>query len=625
MAIPLHTPLVFLTAVVALGVGGFAWYFRETPGARFVAVLMAAVAVWAFGDGMALASPTLEGKVVWTRVAWSVSGLVPLAWLGTVLAHADRDWRLDGRQVAVLLVEPVAFLALVWTNGDHELVWTDFSTDIVGGFIVLTREFGLAFWAHHAYSYLLVAVGCVVLVGLNFRTNRRFRSQNTALLVAAAAPLFANTASVSGLLPPQYDLTALGFVVTGLAVAAAVFREDLLTVAPATRKLGRETVVDDMDDEVLILDAEGRVVDLNPAAERLLGTTTDEAVGRPLAAVDRAFGEAVAALETGQAELELDGADGRRYYDARVSTLEGAYPTTSGRVVSLRDVTDRRQREQRLDVLNRLLRHNLRNEMNVVDGNVELLAEDLDAADPTVRKRLAHIEETIDTMVERGEKVGRLSRDLDGDGRERVSLAPTVRDAVSRVRENAPGATVTVEVPDGLVVTGGRALELAVEELVENAVEHGDPPVAVTAAATGDGYAELRVADEGPGIARQERAVIEKGRETDLEHGSGVGLWLVLWAVREYGGTVGFDDRTDSTTVVVRLPGERTTAPSAAAEPVAPEDGTRVEGALEDETHEQGTPEDGTRDGKTREAATDGRGPDPSVEGPGPERDDGST
>ncbi|PSP66190.1 hypothetical protein BRC70_09125 [Halobacteriales archaeon QH_6_68_27] len=378
MAIPPHTPLVFLAAVVALGVGAFAWYFRETPGARFVTVLMTGVAIWAFGDGMALASPALEGKVVWTRVAWSV-------------AHADRDWRLDGRQVAVLLVEPVAFLALVWTNGDHELVWTDFSTEIVGGSVVLTREFGLAFWAHHAYSYFLVAVGCVVLVGLNFRTNRRFRSQNTALLVAAAVPLFANTASVFGLLPPQYDLTALGFVVTGLAVAAAVFREDLLTVAPATRKLGRETVVDDMDDEVLILDAEGRVVDLNPAAERLLGTTTDEAVGRPLAAVDRAFGEAVAALETGQAELELDGADGRRYYDARVSTLEGAYPTTSGRVVSLRDVTDRRQREQRLDVLNRLLRHNLRNEMNVVGGNVELLAEDLDAADPTVRKRLAHI------------------------------------------------------------------------------------------------------------------------------------------------------------------------------------------------------------------------------------------
>jgi len=601
MALPPHTPLVFLAAVVASGVAFFAYFFRDTAGARYLAVLMAAVSVWAFAEGMALASPTLDGKTVWTKVAWSVSGLVPVAWLGTVLAHADRDWRLDARRVGALLVEPLAFLALVWTNEGHGLVWAEFSTDAVAGYVVLTREFGLAFWAHTAYCYLVVAVGCVVLVELNFRANRRFRWQNTALLLAASVPLVANAASVFKLVGPQYDLTAIGFVVTGVAVATGLFHKDLLSVTPATRKLGRETVVDDMDDEVLILDGEDRVVDLNPAAERLLGTTTDEAVGEPLASAHRSLGAALADRATGQTELELelDGPAGVRYYDARVSALGGNYDTASGRVVSLRDVTDRRQREQRLDVLNRLLRHNLRNEMNVVGGNVELLAEELDVADPTVRERLDYIEETVETMVERGEKIGRLSRDLDDDGAERIRLAPTVRDAVSRVHESAPGTTVSVDVdvPEGLVVAGGRSLELAVEELVENAVEHTDCDTAVEVSAalvgtetqsvsavgtdaqsatevetsaestTGERYVELRVADDGPGIARQERAVIEKGRETALEHGSGVGLWLVAWAVREYGGTVSFADPDEGTTVVVRLPGERTAKTAAVAEP----------------------------------------------------------
>jgi len=589
MALPPHTPLVFLAAVVASGVALFAYFFRDTHGARYLALLMAAVSVWAFAEGMALASPPLDGKTVWTKVAWSVSGLVPVAWLGTVLAHADRDWRLDARRVGALLVEPLAFLGLVWTNDGHSLVWTDFSTDVVGGYVVLTREFGLAFWAHTAYCYLVVAVGCVVLVELNFRANRRFRWQNTALLLAACVPLLANAASVFKLVGPQYDLTAIGFVVTGVAVAVGLFRKDLLAVAPATRKLGRETVVTDMDDEVIILDDADQVVDLNPAAERLLGTTTDEAVGEPLDSVHPSLGGAVADRATGQTELELeiDRMGGIRYYDARVSTLGGTYGAASGRVVSLRDVTDRRQREQRLDVLNRLLRHNLRNEMNVVGGNVELLAEELDVADPAIRQRLDYIEETIETMVERGEKIGRLSRDLDDDGAERVPLAPTVQDAVSRVRERDPGATVTVDVPDGLVVAGGRSLELAVRELVENAIEHtdGDAVVDVSATETGrdtgaapdggtdtgsrprEGYVELRVADDGPGIARQERAVIEKGRETALEHGSGVGLWLVVWAVREYGGTVSFADRDDGTTVLVRLPGERTTESAGTSDP----------------------------------------------------------
>jgi signal transduction histidine kinase len=583
MALPPHTPLVFLAAVVASGVAFFSYFFRDTPGARCLAVLMGAVSVWAFAEGVALASPTLDGKVVWTRVAWSVSGVVPVAWLGTVLAHADHDWRLGTRRLGALLLEPLAFLALVWTNERHSLVWADLSTEAAGGYVVLTREFGLAFWAHTAYCYLLVAVGCVVLVELNFRTNRRFRWQNTALLLAASVPLIANAASVFKLVGPEYDLTAIGFVVTGVTVAVGLFRKDLLAVAPATRKLGRETVVDDMDDEVLILDGEDRVVDLNPAAEKLLAATTDEAVGDPLSSVHPPLGAAVAGRSAGQTELELDGPAGVRYYDARVSGLGESYGAASGRVVSLRDVTDRRQREQRLDVLNRLLRHNLRNEMNVVGGSVELLAEQLDVADPAVRERLDHIEETVDTMVERGEKIGRLSRDLDDDGAERVPLAPTVRDAVSRVRETEPGATVSVDVPEGLVVAGGRSLELAVRELVENGVEHTDSAVEVSAAEaspaadsnarsgagspSGEGYVELRVADDGPGIARQERAVIEKGRETALEHGSSVGLWLVAWAVREYGGTVSFADRDDGTTVLVRLPGERTAVTSSPAEP----------------------------------------------------------
>jgi len=569
MAVPPHTPLVLLAAVVASGVGLFAVLFRDRPGARFLALLMGAVSLWALGEGLALASPTFAGKVFWTKVTWSVSGLVPLAWLGTVFAHADHDWRLEARRVTLLSLEPLVFFALVWTNARHGLVWSAFATEPAAGYIVLTREFGLAFWAHTAYSYLVVAVGCVVLVRLNFRTNRRFRWQNTALLVAACVPLLANGASVFKLVGAQYDLTAIGFVVTGTTVATALFRKDLLAVAPATRKLGRETIVDDMDDEVLILDADGRVVDLNPAAERLLGTTTDESVGEPLVAVHAPLGEAISGLETGQTELELDGPDGVRYYDARVSRLDASFGGASGRVVSLRDVTSRRQREQRLDVLNRVLRHNLRNEMNVVGGNVELLAEELDATDPTVRERLDYIEETVETMVTRGEKIGRLSRDLDDDGAERVPLAPTVKDAVSRVRARDPTATVSVDVPEGLAVAGGRSLELAVQELVENSLEHAGTNVQVTAEVAGDGYVTLRVADEGSGIARQERAVIEKGRETALEHGSGVGLWLVAWAVREYGGTVEFADRDDGTTVLVRLPAERTGAESPPPESTA--------------------------------------------------------
>ncbi|MFB6150171.1 MAG: histidine kinase N-terminal 7TM domain-containing protein [Haloarculaceae archaeon] len=555
MAVPPHVPVVLLSAIVGAGVALLAWLHRDTPGARPLTVFVTAASLWSLAEGITLASPTLGGKVFWTHVTWTVTPLVPLAWLATVLAYAEHDWRLTPRRLAALLVEPVAFVALVWTNDRHGLVWADFSTDITNGYVVLTREVGLAFWGHIAYSYFLFAVGAAVLVQLNFRTNRVFRTRSTVLLVAAFVPLLANALSVFGLVPPEYDLTSVCFVLAGVVVAVAVFRNNLLSVAPATRDLGREAVVKDIDDQVLIVDDDGRIVDLNPAAERLLDVSTDSVVGEPLASVDESIADAIADVDAGQTELELDGPTGRHYYDVRVSSLYRGYGTIRGRVVSLRDVTDRRQREQRLDVLNRLLRHNLRNEMNVVAGNAELLADYVDS--PTAGKYLDRIDETVDTVVERSNKVGALTRALDDDASSAVDLERVASDAAASVRESAPNAKIAVDVPDGLTVDGGSSIELAVEELLTNAVEHHDgesPTVEVTAERTGDRAVELSVADDGPGIADQERTVIEQGYETALRHGSGVGLWLVAWVVREHGGTVEFAERDDGTTVVVRLP-----------------------------------------------------------------------
>jgi PAS domain S-box-containing protein len=349
---------------------------------------------------------------------------------------------------------------------------------------------------------------------------------------------------------------------------------------------------------VLIVDGDDRVVDLNPAAEQLFGVTVDTAVGESLRTVSESLVDVVAGVDSDQVELELGG-DGEpvQYYDVRVSSLDHAYRTITGRVISLREVTDRQQREQRLDVLNRLLRHNLRNEMNLVRGNAELLRSHLDTTDPAVEERLSQIESTVDTVVERGDKVGQISRGLDSDETRPLDLATLAADAADTVRSGHDDVTVTVDVPEGLLVQGTRGLERVIVELLENAVEHSstsrrtasddaaehgsvsDPAgvgegvgrsgeavtVAVTAAVV-DGVVELSVSDDGTGIDRQERVVIEDGEETALQHGSGVGLWLVRWIVREHGGTVTFEDCEDGTTVVVRLPlAERRNRAGAAA------------------------------------------------------------
>ncbi|WP_459193766.1 histidine kinase N-terminal 7TM domain-containing protein [Halosimplex sp. J119] len=556
MATSTLTPLLLLGAILGSGVAAFVWTFRDAPGAKPLAAFVVAGSVFSLAQGVSLASPGLEAKLFWTNVAATVSTALPLTWLATVLIYAESDRAVRGRTLAIMLVEPVVFGVLVWTNADHALVWTDRYISFAGGSPVLVTELGLAMFAHFSYSLLLAAVGCLELLRVTVRTDGFFRSQGTALIAAVFVSVATAVLTVYGAFPEQYDVSGMGFVFTGLVMTAVLFRGRLLSITPATRQLGREAVIDEMDDRIVILNDDDRIVDVNPAAVRLLDVDPDAVVGAPLERVAGELADVIDAPESGQAELTLDGADGRRYYDVRVSPLYRSYGGLAGRVVSIRDVTGRRQHEQRLDVLNRVLRHNLRNELNVVRGNAELLRRDVDRLDPDVERRIDRIEGTVDTVSARSEKIGQVSRALDRDCDGTLDAAARLEELAEVIEGRYQGVTVDIRVPDELTVVGGPSLERAFEELLENAAEHGgdSPTVDVTATRTDGRFATVRVEDDGPGIDRQERVVIEEERETPLEHGSGVGLWLVNWVVHECGGDIEFAETDDGTAVVVTLP-----------------------------------------------------------------------
>jgi signal transduction histidine kinase len=196
---------------------------------------------------------------------------------------------------------------------------------------------------------------------------------------------------------------------------------------------------------------------------------------------------------------------------------------------------------EKTTVLNRLLRHNLRNDAQVLVGAADQLAKgdgvDHDLA-ATIRERGAH----LGSMAEKAE---RLQAVVERDRDVTIDAAAVVRDVADRASDAFPAATVVADAPDALPVFGDDHLEMAVFELVENALEHGrdDARVGITARATGDGRVELRVADDGPGIPDTERAIVTGDREpTSTEHGSGLGLWLAKWIVESHGGDVAITD-----------------------------------------------------------------------------------
>lgn len=224
-------------------------------------------------------------------------------------------------------------------------------------------------------------------------------------------------------------------------------------------------------------------------------------------------------------------------------------------LIGINDVRRIRARElaqerEKLAVLNRLTRHNLRNDTQVVVGLAEALEARLD--DPDLSSIAADLADHASDLAGLDDDLGEFQTAVErADTADVVSLPAAVEEVVDRYDEQA---SIDVDVSE-VAVRADDQLETAIDHLVANAVEHaGENPVVTVTAREEGSQVVLSVADDGPGISERERGVLVGERDiTQLDHGSGLGLWTVKAIVEAYDGE--FAVRTDEgTTVELGLP-----------------------------------------------------------------------
>jgi PAS domain S-box-containing protein len=319
-----------------------------------------------------------------------------------------------------------------------------------------------------------------------------------------------------------------------------------------------------------------RVTEVNEAFEETFGWDAGTAVGRDLddlivperAAVEG--DELRRALERkGHVEqvVERRTADGLRtfvFHGVRYDDAGARGDRAFGIYV---DITDERRGERQREVLLRVLRHNLRNDLNVVLAFADSLAESIE--DPELAARAERLNDVADDLLSLSESATEIQRTIrDSDPvTSRVDAAAVARASVDAAREDSVSAAAfDIQAPDHAPVRANERVRKAVDELVENAADHGGDRVALEVGREGDGWVAIRVVDDGPGVPSSERAVLTGERDiTQLEHGSGLGLWLVRWIVDGVGGRLRFEDRPNGHAVTLLLPAADGTAESTTA------------------------------------------------------------
>jgi len=335
---------------------------------------------------------------------------------------------------------------------------------------------------------------------------------------------------------PVFSATVVSLSYAAFAgtAVAAVTQYDVLGVRPGTGTLGERKVVTEMSEPVLVVGPQGTIGRSNETARELFGADID---GSQFADVLGCSVTDLADEET----IERWTDRGRVRFDPRVSTLTGGGQTI-GYAVTLIDVTDRELRKQRIQVLNRILRHNIRNDLDVIRAR----AEAVDSDDLPTEEQVETILDVADGLEEMSADARRIQKLIQRpQGEICVDLAALVETVIETVDEATPKRpAVSVDVPSLRLKLDEELLQFALRNLVENAVEHNDAPeprVEVRATTTETGL-RLVVADDGPGVPESERAVIETGRESPLAHATTIGLWGTNWAVQSLGGELSFEE-----------------------------------------------------------------------------------
>jgi PAS domain S-box-containing protein len=376
---------MLFAVAVSLGLAAYAWRRRGVPGTTIFIWLNLATAVWVVGHVFALTSNDMVMAVIWAKIEFLGNAAVPPLWLAFILNYTGHQRWLQ-RLWPLLVIPALLTLVLVATNEVHNLIWERFDANPPGTVPSVTPIYGAGFWLDNALLFLWLLVGTALVGGRLLEARHLYRRQAAAILIAVLAPWIGNALSLMGLMPvPGLDPTPFAFTASSLALAWALVSYRLFDLVP----VARTAIVDSMSDGVLVLDGEGRIVDLNPAAAQIIGLRPATAIGQPATQALRAQPDLMARTrDSGEAhaEITLPQKGQLHYYDLRIAPLPTGAGQEVARLVVLRDVTKQKRAEQHIRDLNTAL------EERVEQRTIELATANQAKDDLLAREQAARAE-----------------------------------------------------------------------------------------------------------------------------------------------------------------------------------------------------------------------------------------
>ncbi len=539
MAWQFHPLLVVfaLGGLVSLTVAGYCWRYMEQFGRSYLVASIGLLglnnAVWVFAAMLKTANTNLSTSLLFYKLEFL--GVFPNTVVILILAlvYVGKDRWVTRRTVTLLSLVPMAFIILTMVNPGNVMI-VDPELIPAQGILAFEHEFPPLFILSLAWVYGAGLVAILILAW-GMMTDRVPTSPALVAIVALSVPWITAVLKTAGIYPPGgkgINVTPAASTIGISVLAFAIIRYQVFELIP----IGRDQTIEVMPDGYLFIGPNERILDANPAAaELLVGDNSAELKNR---SVDNVVPVYEGLTDTSPTDFETEG----RIVELRHSEVT-RQNQDAGEVLLLHDVTEKRKQEQkltrtneRLDEFASVLAHDLRNPLNVVKGRLELAREEQDTEHlvraSTALERMERLIDDVLTLARQGQPISET---------EPITLS-TVANGCWNVVESHD-ATLTLE-SDITFLADSERLQQLLENLFRNAIDHGGSDVTIRVGALADGSG-FYVADNGTGIAEEERSEVFESGYSTAEEGTGIGLAIVEEIAQAHDWNVSVTDSED--------------------------------------------------------------------------------
>ncbi|MHA1972314.1 MAG: sensor histidine kinase [Candidatus Hodarchaeales archaeon] len=565
--------------------------FRQKSFLTYVfSAMIATSVIWCVFYTLDIASTNFDEIYFFIKLEYIGIVLLPPIFLYFCIVFTKHHTLMKKPLISLLFAPSVIHYLFLITNDYHYLFYKEISLNTDNPFVNMNLTYGPAFYSHTIYSYILIAIGIIFIVGAYKKEhhsefkNKLYEKQLFIGFLATLAPIFGNIIRITKLIPNLVflDLTPILFVFSFILFSYALFETGFLDIVP----IARERIFDDMLDGIVVLDSHQRIVDLNAQAYNILFSSDlilSDLFGKNFFQIlktifrDEELSSAIDTLENKanilknekgtvyQTEIAFSRPNQKMqqdYFDLHLISIYSKKRKFIGFIIIIRNISVRKNAEISLkqktkmqELILRLLSHDLRSHLFTLQGYAEIAKESKD---------LKEIDESLHAIDVKGsailsliDQVTNYLRTQDNsrsEQMEKMNLAEIIEEAISLVSPEAESKNITLEFTMNKnlknFIYANNTIRSAVLNLLQNAIKFSPKDAKVKIELKEHNTKnkwKVTIEDQGPGIPDElKESIFEPFTAYGAKAGTGLGLTIVLDIIQSHSGEIWVEDGTNN-------------------------------------------------------------------------------